>query len=186
MQKKGEKYALTKPQHSLLLGLVNSRNKQSRKVFDKKDNCFTKKSIREIEEVTPYSKSSIGRLFKALRTRNLIKIVVNNNGDSVLMLSPAFMPLTTIHFEKLFKLAMYELGSFKKACEWSNACRADGVIYDFHTFTKADVIDFETGEVIPQRVVHRQMDELELLRWERFRQSYSSKDRTKWRKPRLA
>lgn len=102
------------------------------------------------------------------------------------MLSPAFMPLTTMHYEKLFKLAMYELGSFKKTCEWSNACRTDGVIYDFHTVTKADVIDFETGEVIPQRLVHRQMDELELLRWERFRQPYSSTDRTNWRKPRLA
>lgn len=186
MQNKGEKYALTKPQHSLLLGLVNSRNKQSRKVFDKKDSCFTKKSIREIEEVTPYSKSSLGRLFKALQTRNLVKSVINQSGDSVLMLSPAFMPLTTIHFEKLFKLAMYEFGSFEKACEWSKACRADSVIYEFHTFTKADVINLETGEVTPQRLIRRQMDELELLRWERFRRSYSSTDRTKWRKPNLA
>ncbi len=33
-------YSLTKSEYQLLLRLVNSRRKQSKKVFDKHDNCF--------------------------------------------------------------------------------------------------------------------------------------------------
>jgi len=186
MQKKGEKHPLTKPQHQLLLSLVHSRNKQSRKVFDKKGNCFTNKSLREIEKVTTHSKSSLGRLFKVLNDRDLTRTVANHKGEAVTMLSPLFMPCTTHHLEKRCKLAVYALGSYKKACEWSDACRANSVIYDLDTFTLADIIDFETGEVTPQRKIRRALTQFELREWERYRHSYSCTDRTKHRPPKRA
>lgn len=186
MQKKGEKRPLTKPQHQLLLGLVHSRNKQSRKVFDKKDNCFTNKSLRELEKVTPYSKSSLGRLFKKLEERDLTRTITNHKGESVTMLSPSFMPCTTHYLEKRFKLAVYTLGSYQKACDWSDACRTDSVIYDLDTFTLADVINFETGEVLPQREIRRTLNVFEVKEWDKYRHSYSCTDRTKHRPPKRA
>ncbi|WP_418641707.1 MarR family transcriptional regulator [Vibrio chaetopteri] len=183
MQDTGEQYTLTKAEHQLLLGLVNCRNKQSRKVFDKKDNCFIKPSIRDIEAVTYYSSSSIGRLFKKLSDLSLLKYVTNAQGDRVRMLSPFFMPLTSNTIDRTFKYAMFSLGSYNAACKWSKHCRTDGLLYDFNTFCSSEVIDFDTGEVIKseQKDVIRELSILELKRWDKHRQSYSCTDRTKRR-----
>lgn len=187
MQDTGEQYPLTKPEHQLLLSLVNCRNKQSRKVFDKKDNCFTKPSIREIAEFTAQSKSSIGRLLKKLTELELLKFVTNAQGEHVRMLSPFFMPLTSNYIDRKFKYAMFALGSYNAACEWSKHCREDGLLYDFNTFSTSEVIDFDTGEIIKseQKDVIKKLGILELKRWEKHRQSYSCTDRTKRRAPAL-
>ncbi|MEZ9281785.1 MarR family transcriptional regulator [Vibrio cyclitrophicus] len=182
MQDTGEQYPLTKPEHQLLLSLVNCRNKQSRKVFDKKDSCFTKPSIREIAEVTDHSRSSIGRLLKKLTELELLKFVTNAQGEQVRMLSPFFIPLTSNYIDKRFKLAMFALGSYADTCEWSKHCREDGVLYDFEKFIPEDV-DLETGEVITSVQKHkiRELSILELKQWDKHRQSYSCTDRTKRR-----
>ncbi|MEZ8657582.1 MarR family transcriptional regulator [Vibrio cyclitrophicus] len=187
MQNTGEQDPLTKAEHQLLLGLVNCRNKQSRKVFDKKDNCFTKPSIREIAEVTDYSRSSIGRLFKKLTELGLLKFITNARGENVRMLSPFFIPLTSNYVDKRFKFAMFALGSYADTCEWSKHCREDGTLYDFERFVPENV-DLKTGEVVTpvQKHAIREMSILELKQWDKHRQSYSCIDRTKRRPPRLA
>ncbi|WP_102292094.1 MarR family transcriptional regulator [Vibrio cyclitrophicus] len=183
MQKTGEQYPLTKPEHHLLLGLVACTNKQSRKVFDKNDNCFRKPSIRAIATVTSYSNSSIGRLFKRLSDQGLMKFVTNAQNEEVRMLSPFFMPLTSSNVDKRFKYAMFALGSYAAACEWSKHCRDDGILYDFNTFNTSEVIDFDTGEIVTsmRKDCIRELSILELKQWDKHRQSYSCNDRTKRR-----
>lgn len=183
MSKKGAQPALKTREYDLLLSLVSSPRKQSNKIFDKHDNCFTGKSFRELEELTGHSKSKIARLFKKLRDRKLIKEVINVQGNTVTMLSPIFLPLTKNPIDQRFKRAMYSLGSHDAANVWSRICREDYKLYDYNSFVPSDVIDFETGEVITHanKVAIRSLDHNEAIEWRIHRHSYSCIDRTKRR-----
>jgi len=177
-----EKKHLPKKQHELLFRLVNSPKKQSNKIFDKQDNCFQEHSYRELEELSGESKSSIGRLFKALKDRGLIKCVIDSKGGSVLMLAP-YYSCRGGSFEKLFMQAMFALGNHELACEWSNSCRKDYVLYDYNVFSETELVDFTTGEITyPNKVALRKLSHFEVMQWSKYRSSYSSVDRTKHRK----
>ncbi|EOB4971922.1 MarR family transcriptional regulator [Vibrio fluvialis] len=181
MKIKGEKHPLSKKDYSLLVELISSPLKQSNKIFDKKDNCFTDKTVRELEKLTGHSKSKLSRLFQKLQKLNLTKKVLDSAGNQVVMLSPFFIANTTHGIERNFKFAMFTLGSHDAACHWSNECRKNRVIYDLDTFNDADVIDFDTGEVVSQRQIRRKLSQHEIYQWDKYRQSYSSVDRTKRR-----
>lgn len=139
-------------QFELLMKLVNSRNKQSRKIFDKHDNCF-QKSTREIQGITGYSKSSVGRLFRTMRQQDLVRDVVDVFGVERLMLNPAFFYHRKKYFDKWYQLAMYHLGSDAKAKQWSQKCREYGVLFDYQVF--GEVIDLKTGAVSYGRIIRK-------------------------------
>lgn len=184
MKAKGEnqvKKALPERQHQLLFRLVNSKRKQSNKIFDKQDNCFQVSSCRKLAELSGESKSSIHRLFVTLKKEKLVKLVTDNNGVEVLMLAPHFSSRGA-YFERLFMRAMFALGSYERASEWSLACRQDYTLYDYSIFDTNELIDFNTGEITyPNMVALRRLNHFEVTQWNSYRSSYSSVDRTKHR-----
>jgi hypothetical protein len=172
---------LPEKQFQLLFRLVNSPKKQSNKIFDKQDNCFQVHSYRGLAELSGESKSSIGRLFGALKADNLVKKVIDIMGNEVLMLAPYFS-CRGGKFEKLFMHAMFQMGSNDLACEWSKHCRKDYVIYDCNVFNTMELVDFKTGEITyPNMVVMRRLSYFEVKQWNSYRNSYSANDRTKSR-----
>ena len=165
-------------QFELLVKLVHSRNKQSRKIFDKHDNCF-QKSIREIEIITKHSKSSVGRLFHIMREKDLVRDVIDISGTKRLMLNPAFRYYRNHqYFGKFYQLAMYHLGGDAKANQWSKKCREHGVLYDYKLF--GEVIDFGTGEVNYGPIIRR-LTTGEWKRWDDEIRKHSCFDRVKKR-----
>ena len=166
-----------KKQYSLLIKLINSRNKQSNKIFDKHDYCF-QKSVREIAEITGDSKSTIGRLFTSLKEKGLAKVVLDNANSQRLMLNPSFINLSRKKHYKWYNSAMYHLGSDERAREYSKQCKLDGVLYDYETF--GEVIDFDTGEVTYGKII-RKLTQYEQKSWFEDKNEYSSTDRTKRR-----
>lgn len=142
---------LSEPQYQLLLSLVDSTRKQGNKIFDKKDNCFQFKTIRELEAISGESKSSLGRLFKALSDNDLTRKVTDVFGTQRIMLSPFYLSCTHNPFELLFKKAMYAQGSHIKALAWGKDCRRDGVLYNWDNHLKE--FDEESGELFNGDVI---------------------------------
>lgn len=140
-------YALSGREMKLLLSLVHSTNKQSKKIFDKHDNTFTNKPLRERADITHQSKSKLGRLFKKLREKGLLKKVETATGEVREMLNPSFYCCRE-GFEKRFMQAMYEQGSHVKACKWSALCKHEMKLIDYRNMEKTEVIDEDTGEVL--------------------------------------
>lgn len=170
---------LPEKQYALLLRLINSRRKQSNKIFDKKDNCFQIYEYRKIELLTGESKSSIGRLFQLLRSRKLLKTVESNQGTNTLMIAPYFY-CNGSWIEKRFMKAMYILGSHKLACEWSKACLQNGVLYSPENFNTFELINMQTGEITrPNMKELKKLSPFEVEQWKQYRASYSKFDRTK-------
>lgn len=173
-------------QHQLLFRLVNSLRKQSCKIFDKQDNCFQVTPYRGLAVLSGESKSSIARLFFTLRNEGLIKVVIDSRGEERQMLSPSFSCRGN-KFEILFMQAMYALGSHELACDWSESCRKDHVLYNYETFNNTELVDFTTGEITyPFMVALRSMKDFEVKQWNCYRGSYSSTDRTKHRESKSA
>ncbi|QSV13419.1 MarR family transcriptional regulator [Photobacterium ganghwense] len=184
MSNKGE-YVLTNREMNLLLALVQSLRKGANKIFDKKDNCFTNKSFRELEKLTDKSKSSLQRLFQKLESEGLTRTVINVQNEEVLMLKPSFLPCSYSMYETYFKNAMFHLGSHKSACEWASRCRKDYTLYDYTDFcpTKiTEINDINTGELIITGVNKiRPLTLLEVKKWNEYIVSESITDRTKRR-----
>ncbi|MEZ9297901.1 MarR family transcriptional regulator [Vibrio splendidus] len=180
-------YSLTKSEYQLLLRLVNSRRKQSKKVFDKHDNCFRQGTYRELAELTNESKSKIHRLFSKLRSRGLLKIVLNVNNKPSPMLNPTFLSCKP-SWQKKFMEAMYSLNSHDEAIKWARLCREDFKLYShFEPIDMCEIIDISTGEVLtvkPQ--VIRKLSRHEVREWEFTLDNYTSVDRFKRRPRRLA
>jgi len=169
-------------QHELLLRLINSPRKQSNKIFDKKDNCFIPRSFRDLEYVSGESKSSLQRLFTTLRNQDLTREVLNEVNERVRMLNPSFIHVSDSKYDSWFKKAMYHLGSYSLACEWASYCRKDSILYDYNNFSTCEVIDISTGEVThPNMTKRRNLTTFEVYDWNKYRESYSSVDRTKRR-----
>jgi hypothetical protein len=162
----------------LLLSIVNSRTKQSRKVFDKHDYCF-QGSCRFIADVIGIkSKSTVGRLFQKLKSLDLTRDVIDGSGEQMLMLNPSFIPTNRLKYEKFFLLAMYYQGSDAKAQKYALQCRTDGVLYDYQAF--GEVVCFFTGEITYGDVI-RKLSWSESKSWYQSIESYTSTDRTKHR-----
>lgn len=147
------KPALSDPQYRLLIALVDSTSKCSNKIFDKKDNCFQTSNLREIESITGESKSSLGRLFKALSDNDLTRKVIDVFGAERIMLSPFYLPCTRNPFILLFKKAMYSQGSHNKAIIWAKDSRRDGVLYNWDNHLAE--FDEDTGELFNGDVMKR-------------------------------
>lgn len=144
---------LSEPQHQLLLSLVDSTKKQGNKIFDKKDNCFQFKNLRELETTSGKSKSALGRLFKTLEDNDLTRTVTDVFGIQRIMLSPFYLSCTHNPFELLFKKAMYAQGSHIKALAWGKDCRRDGVLYNWDNHLKE--FDEDSGELFNGDVIRR-------------------------------
>ncbi|MCY9853229.1 MarR family transcriptional regulator [Vibrio mediterranei] len=175
-------YSLTKSEHQLLLRLVNSRRKQSKKVFDKHDNCFRQTTFRELAELTTESKSNIHRLFSKLKSIGLLETVINVNDQPVPMLNPTFLCCKP-KWQKKFMEAMYSLGSHDEAIKWAKLCREDFKLYSYsEPIDICEIIDVSTGEVltIKPKVV-RNLSQHEVREWEFTLDSYTSIDRCKRR-----
>ncbi|MCQ1060845.1 MarR family transcriptional regulator [Photobacterium sp. ZSDE20] len=173
-------------QFQLLIRLVNSNRKQSNKFFDKADNSFLTTNLRKLEALSGESKSSLQRLFKSLREKDLLRDgIVNAAGQPISMLNPSFLYRSS-GWEKIFAQAMFHLGSHEGAVIWAQKCRTDYRLYDFTVFclkkVNTEVIDFETGEVIPfEQPYLRVLSERDVMGWNGYTCSYSSTDRTKRR-----
>ncbi|GAB7220428.1 MarR family transcriptional regulator [Vibrio comitans] len=174
-----KKHTLTKKEHTLLLQLVNSTNKQSRKIFDKQDNTFTEKSFREREQILGVSKSRLQRLFDKLKKHDLLRLVDTATHERLWMLNPSFMCRNKGEFEKRFMQAMYEQQSHQKALEWTELCRSEDKLIDFSDMSPAEMIDYDTGEVVTIYNSLRDLMPGEAMRWTKERQAYTSTDRTK-------
>lgn len=185
MSNKGEKaLPLTTREMNLLLALIHSPRRGANKIFDKKDNCFTNKSLRELEQLTGKSRSSLQRLFQKLESEGLTRTVINVQNEEVLMLKPSFQCFSGSKYETNFKNAMFHLGSHNNACEWAAKCREDYVLYDYTNFYPTEIIDFTTGEVINSGMSElRDLSEFEVDMWNKYINSYSKTDRTKRRQP---
>jgi hypothetical protein len=177
-----EQYSLSAQQFGLLKRLVNSKRKQSNKIFDKQDYCFIPRSLRDLERVSGESKSSLQRLFASMESKGLLQKVRNESNLEVWMLNPSFLGRAGSTYNEWFMKAMYHLRSYNKACEWSQYCRKHGVLYNYNHFSTTEVIDLSTGEVtFPNNEKLRNLTAYELYLWEQYRESYSSTDRTKKR-----
>ncbi|WP_065311698.1 hypothetical protein [Vibrio mediterranei] len=175
-------YSLTKSEYQLLLRLVNSRRKQSKKVFDKHDNCFRQGTYRELAQLTDESKSKIHRLFSKLKSKGLLKTVVNVNGKPVPMLNPTFLSCKP-KWQKKFMEAMYSLNSHDEAIKWARLCREDFKLYSYsEPIDACEIIDISTGEVLTGKpTVIRQLSPHEVREWEFTLDNYTSVDRCKHR-----
>ncbi|TDF37411.1 MarR family transcriptional regulator [Alteromonadaceae bacterium M269] len=169
--------SFSKREMKLLLSIVHSRSKQSRKVFDKNDCCF-QKSIRDTAEIVGSSKSTVGRLFKKLKAEGLIRDVIDSSNIERVMLHPDFIELNKSKYEKWFLLAMYYQGSDDKAQKYALQCRADGVLYDYKTY--GEVVHLATGEITYGDEIRR-LSEFEVKSWYKYIESYGASDRTKRR-----
>ena len=148
-------------------------------LFDKQDNCFQISEYRRLEVLTGERKSSIGRLFQLLRTKNLLKSVVDIQGNNSLMIAP-YLYCSGNWIEKRFMMAMFILGTHKSACEWSKACLADSTLYRCENFNTFELIDIKTGEVLrPRMKPIRELSVFEVEQWKCYQSSYSKFDRTK-------
>lgn len=86
-------------------------------------------------------------------------------------MSTTFLLFTTFYFscrgekfEKLFMQAMYALGNHDLACEWSESCRKDYVIYDYEWFNNTELVGFTTGEITyPNKIVLRKLSHEEVM-----------------------
>ena len=168
---------LTFKEKGLLLSIVNSTTKQSRKLFDKHDYCF-QKSIRVTSEIIGRGKSTVGRLFQKLKSLDLTRDVIDGSGEQMLMLNPNFIPTNRLKYEKFFLLAMYYQGSDAKAQKYALQCRTDCVLYDYQTF--GEVVCLSTGEITYGKVM-RKLNWFESKSWHESIESYTSTDRTKHR-----
>jgi len=168
---------LTVREMRLLLAIVHSKTKQSRKVFDKQDNCF-QKSARATAMIIESTKSTVDRLWQKLKSLDLARQVVDNLGEPMLMLQPDFIDTNRSKYEKWFLLAMFYQGSDAKAQEYASQCRTDGVLYDNRAF--GEVVCFATGDITYGNVI-RELTWPESKSWYQSIESYTSTDRTKRR-----
>lgn len=168
---------LTKREMSLLLSIVHSKTKQSRKVFDKHDYCF-QKSTRYTARIIGRSKSAIDRLFQKLKSLDLARKVIDNSGQQMLMLKPNFIRTNRVKYEEWYLLAMYYQGSDANAGRYSAQCKADAVLYNYKTF--GEVVCLLTGEITYGEVI-RELSWTESKSWRQSIESYSSTDRAKRR-----
>lgn len=168
---------LTKKEMGLLLSIVHSKSKQSRKVFDKRDYCF-QKSTRCTAGIIDKSKSAVDRLFQKLKSLDLARQVIDNSGQQMLMLRPNFVRTNRSKYEEWYLLALYYQGSDAKAGLYSAQCRADALLYNYKTF--GEVVCLLTGEVDYGEVI-RELAWFECKSWSQSIESYSSTDRAKRR-----
>lgn len=168
---------LTRKEMTLLLSIVHSKTKQSRKLFDKHDYCF-QKSIRVTSEIIGRSKSTVDRLIQKLKSQDLVREVIDSSGEQRPMLKPSFIRTNRSQYEEWFLLAMFYQGSYLKALEYALQCRTDSVLYDYHVF--GEVVCLTTGEITHGKVI-RPLTSLESKSWYQSVESYTSTDRTKRR-----
>jgi len=128
-------------------------------LFDKRDNCF-QDSINQMAIKTNNHKTTIKRLFVALRERDLIVDVVDISGKQRVMLKPSFIAPRE-HNNYYYMLAQYYLGSAKQAWVYVSTCITLGLLIHPHT-----------GEILGRyenKIMHL------------WRNSYESSDRSKRR-----
>jgi hypothetical protein len=172
---------LTRKEMTLLLSIVHSKTKQSRKLFDKHDYCI-QKGVRFIAEVIGSSKSTVDRLIQKLKSQDLLREVIDCFGEQRPMLKPSFIRTNRSQYEEWFLLAMYYQGSHSNAQQYAFQCRTDGVLYDFDTF--GELVCFSSGEITYGQVI-RPLTMLESIEWQKSIEVYTATDRTKRRKSRL-
>lgn len=143
---------LSRSEYSALMRIMNNDN-----CFDRHDNCV-QTSVREIERWTRIPKSTVNRLFKAMKILDLANNTIDIAGVQRVMVNPAFLYFHTFH-DKRFHRAMYVLGSHEKAVEWLEVCRAHNRLYD--PKTGEDIGFFDTEDDL------------------RYANSYSRNDRDK-------
>lgn len=128
-------------------------------LFDKRDNCF-QASINQIAIKTNNHKTTIKRLFVALRERDLINDVTDITSKQRIMLNPMFMLPKDVNNYYYMK-AQYYLGSAEAAWQYINVCIVSGWL-----------CDCLTGEVI------KRYDNKNMYLW---RYGYTSTDKNKRR-----
>jgi DNA-binding Lrp family transcriptional regulator len=132
--KRGEGGGLTSPQYKLLARVMSKHS-----CFDSKDNTFLLSNSKIAFKVGVH-RSTIDRLIKVLRKRDLIRRVTTICG-SYLMLNPIFItthPRETYWYSK----ALYFLGYNTKADRWALECWTMGLM-----------IDPQSGEVLKKSPV---------------------------------
>ena len=138
---------LIKKHYALLLKIFNSEY-----CFDKRDNTL-RRSNRKIALWLKVPKSNIDYLIRKLKANRLLKLIQCIDGDHW-MLSPHFLHRQiTKHTIKShnFTLALYNLGSHKKAMEWLHTC------WYWECF-----IDSSTGEILDKKNIHFLLPVLQL------------------------
>jgi hypothetical protein len=128
-------------------------------LFDKRDNCF-QASINQIAIKTDNHKTTIKRLFVALRERHLVADVVDISGKQRVMINPLFMLPKDVNNYYYMK-AQYNLGSAQLAWAYINVCILSGWL-----------CDPLTGEVV------KRYDNKNMYLW---RHGYTSTDKNKRR-----
>ncbi|AHK11646.1 hypothetical protein S140_239 [Shewanella sp. phage 1/40] len=102
--------------------------RQSNRVFNRRDNTFTQ-SNRMIAKRLGVPASSIDRLVRICKAKRLIKVIIDNQGITRLMLDPAFIWYHD-KLEKPLGKFMFELGSYKEALKWREKCTILGYYID--------------------------------------------------------
>lgn len=121
-----KKNKLTKTSYSLLQQIVHNV-----KCFDKKDNTFLL-SNRCMAANIGVGASSIDRLFRVMRSKDLVRMIINIFDQSVRMLDPEYL-FYNAREEKPFNIAMFQLGSHEYASQWRDWSIDNNIVTNVRT-----------------------------------------------------
>lgn len=121
-----KKNKLTKSRYNLLQQII-----QNVKCFDKKDNTFLL-SNRDMAADIGVSASSVDRLFRDLRSKDLVRMIINIFDKSVWMLDPEYL-FYNAREEKPFNIAMFQLGSHEYASQWRDWSIENNIVTNVRT-----------------------------------------------------
>jgi len=102
--------------YKLLLSIINNPS-----LFDKLDNTF-KTSNRQIASKLNVSASKVDRLFRLLKSKDLVRDVRQGKGK-LRMLSPKFIYTSRRNYDRWINGALWDLGCYEKVRQWRKVCR---------------------------------------------------------------
>lgn len=118
-------------QLGLLLQIMHYRGRGSSFIFDKKDNTI-QQSVRQISRVLDITRDRIVTLFMNLRSKDLMRRVVDIKGIARDMIAPHLLWYRP-NIERRFHDAMFNLGSHEKAIQHREDCFKLGMYFDPET-----------------------------------------------------
>lgn len=121
--------------YQLLLRIVNNN-----KCFDKRDNIFLL-SNRKIADRLKVSNSSIDRLFRRLKSLDLVRQVKPflSSKDTYRMLSPRYLFISYNKIDRWMIATLYELKDLESVYKWHDLCKELNCYIDPLT---GEVLDF--------------------------------------------
>lgn len=121
-----KKNKLAKTRYDLLQQIVHNV-----KCFDKKDNTFLL-SNRSAAKVLGVSRDSVDRLFIDMKSKDLVRMIINIFDQSARMLDPEYL-FYNAREEKPFNIAMFQLGSHEYASQWRDWSIENNIVTNVRT-----------------------------------------------------